>query len=42
MVESGKLQLDEVCTNQLPLKDFQDGFDLLASRDKSIKVTFIP
>lgn len=42
MVESGKLPLDEICTHQLPLKDFQEGFDLVASGNKSIKVSLIP
>jgi 2-desacetyl-2-hydroxyethyl bacteriochlorophyllide A dehydrogenase len=42
MVESGALPLDEICTHQLPLKDFQRGFDLVASGKESIKVSLIP
>jgi len=42
MVESGTLPLDEICTHQLPLEDFQKGFDLVASGTESIKVTLIP
>jgi len=42
MVESGILPLDEICTHQLPLADFQKGFDLVASGKESIKVSLIP
>ena len=30
MIESGMLPMDEICTHQLPLTDFQKGLDLVA------------
>lgn len=42
MVEEGRLPLDEICTHQLPLADFQHGLDLVASGKESIKVSLIP
>ncbi|GAA0806090.1 erythritol/L-threitol dehydrogenase [Spirilliplanes yamanashiensis] len=42
MIESGKLPMDQICTHQLPLEDFQQGLDLVAEGTKSIKVTLIP
>ncbi len=42
MIESGRLPLDEICTHQLPLEDFQKGLDLVASGTSSIKVSLIP
>jgi threonine dehydrogenase-like Zn-dependent dehydrogenase len=42
MVESGRLPLDEICTHQFPLADFQKGLDMVADGTKSIKVTLIP
>jgi hypothetical protein len=34
--------MDEICTHQLPLDRFQDGLDLVASGESSIKVSLIP
>ena len=42
MIESGKLPMDQICTHQLPLEDFQQGLDLVAEGTKSIKVSLIP
>ena len=42
MIESGRLPLDQICTHQLPIADFQQGLDLVADGTKSIKVTLIP
>lgn len=42
LIESGRLPLDEICTHQLPLADFQAGLDLVASGKESIKVSLIP
>ena len=36
------LPMDEICTHQLPLAEFQEGLDLVASGTESIKVTLIP
>ncbi|MBM3743886.1 MAG: zinc-binding dehydrogenase [Actinobacteria bacterium] len=42
MIESGRLPLDEICTHQFPLTDFQKGLDMVAEGTKSIKVSLIP
>ena len=42
MIESGVLPMDEICTHQLPLTDFQKGLDLVASGKESVKVSLIP
>jgi threonine dehydrogenase-like Zn-dependent dehydrogenase len=42
MIESGRLPLDEICTHQFPLADFQKGLDMVADGAKSIKVSLIP
>lgn len=42
MLESGILPMDEICSHQLPLDRFQEGLDLVAQGDKSIKVSLIP
>jgi erythritol/L-threitol dehydrogenase len=42
MLESGRLPMDEICTHQLPLEQFQDGLDLVAEGTSSIKVSLIP
>jgi erythritol/L-threitol dehydrogenase len=42
MLESRTLPMDEICTHQLPLERFQEGLDLVAGGDKSIKVSLIP
>ncbi|WP_427383523.1 alcohol dehydrogenase catalytic domain-containing protein [Janibacter sp. G56] len=42
MIESGLLPMDDICTHQLPLKDFQQGLDLVAAGDASVKVSLIP
>lgn len=42
MVESGTLPLDDICTHQLPIAEFQKGLDLVSSGKESIKVSLIP
>jgi threonine dehydrogenase-like Zn-dependent dehydrogenase len=42
LIESGKLPMDDICTHQLPLANFQEGLDLVASGKESIKVSLIP
>jgi threonine dehydrogenase-like Zn-dependent dehydrogenase len=42
MIESGILPLDEICTHQLPLSEFQKGLDLVGSGKESVKVSLIP
>lgn len=42
MIESGRLPMNEICTHQLPLADFQKGLDLVASGKESVKVSLIP
>src|SRR6266576_3476984 len=42
MIESGVLPMDKICTHQLPLTEFQDGLDLVASGKESVKVSLIP
>jgi erythritol/L-threitol dehydrogenase len=42
MIESGMLPMDKICTHQLPLEQFQEGLDLVAAGDKSVKVSLIP
>ncbi|MDO5711200.1 MAG: alcohol dehydrogenase catalytic domain-containing protein [Micrococcales bacterium] len=42
LIEEGRLPMDEICTHQLPLADFQKGLDLVASGKESIKVSLIP
>jgi erythritol/L-threitol dehydrogenase len=42
MIESGSLPLDQICSHQLPLKDFQRGLDLVGDGSTSIKVSLIP
>ena len=41
-IESGRLPMDQICTHQLPLPNFQEGLDLVAEGSKSIKVSLIP
>jgi erythritol/L-threitol dehydrogenase len=42
MIESGKLPMDRICTHQLPLEQFQEGLDMVAAGDRSVKVSLIP
>jgi threonine dehydrogenase-like Zn-dependent dehydrogenase len=42
MIESGILPMEKICTHQLPLADFQQGLDLVASGKESVKVSLIP
>lgn len=42
MIESGRLPMDEICTHQLPLEQFQEGLDMVAKGDQSVKVSLIP
>lgn len=43
IIESGKLPLDRICTNQFPLEQFQDALDMVAdSQGDSIKVSVLP
>ena len=36
------LPMEQICTHQLPLEQFQEGLDLVAAGDRSVKVTLIP
>ena len=42
MLEAQMLPMDEICTHQLPLHEFQKGLDLVADGTSSIKVSLIP
>jgi threonine dehydrogenase-like Zn-dependent dehydrogenase len=42
MLEKGLLPMNEIVTHQLPLASFQEGIDLVASGDRSVKVTLLP
>jgi threonine dehydrogenase-like Zn-dependent dehydrogenase len=42
MLESGMLPMDQIVTHQLPLEDFMEGLELVASGSKSVKVSLIP
>jgi erythritol/L-threitol dehydrogenase len=42
LIESGSLAMDKICTHQLPLTEFQNGLDLVASGAESVKVSLIP
>ena len=42
MLESKSLPMDRICSHQLPLAEFQQGLDLVASGSESIKVTLVP
>lgn len=42
MLESKTLPMDEICSHQLPLDQFQQGLDMVAEGTKSVKVTLIP
>ena len=42
MIESGTLPMDTICTHQLPLSYFQEGLDLVAAGDQSVKVSLLP
>ncbi len=42
MLESGTVPADRICTHQLPVSEFKEGFDLVADSTSSIKVTLIP
>lgn len=42
MIASGRLPLEEICSHQLPLEEFQRGLDLVADSANSVKVSLIP
>jgi erythritol/L-threitol dehydrogenase len=42
MIESGILPMDKIHSHQLPLERFQEGLDLVAAGDRSVKVSLIP
>ncbi|GAV96793.1 MAG: alcohol dehydrogenase catalytic domain-containing protein [Corynebacterium glutamicum] len=43
MIESGSLPMDEICTNQFPLDQFQEALDLVGdTAGTSVKVSIIP
>ena len=42
MLESGRLPMDRICSHQLALADFQEGLDLVAAGDRSVKVSLLP
>ena len=42
MIQKGLLPMDRIVTHRLPLERFQDGIDLVAAGDRSIKVMLQP
>ncbi|WP_019204475.1 erythritol/L-threitol dehyrogenase [Tsukamurella sp. 1534] len=42
MIESGVLPMNEICSHQYPLTDFQEGLDMVSRGDESIKVSLLP
>lgn len=42
MLEQSRLPMEQICTHQLPLGDFQHGLDLVADGTASIKVSLLP
>jgi len=42
MLEKGLLPMQQIVTHQLPLEQFQQGIDLVASGEQSIKVVLVP
>jgi threonine dehydrogenase-like Zn-dependent dehydrogenase len=42
MLEKGLLPMEQIISHQLPLSSYQEGIDLVASGDRSIKVTLKP
>ena len=42
LLEAGRLPMEQIVTHQLPLRDFQQGLDLVADGTSSIKVSLIP
>jgi threonine dehydrogenase-like Zn-dependent dehydrogenase len=42
MIASGRLPLEEICSHQLPLEEFQRGLDLVADSANSVKVSLLP
>jgi erythritol/L-threitol dehydrogenase len=42
MMSKGLLPMDQIVTHRLPLAQFQQGIDLVAAGDRSIKVTLTP
>ena len=42
MLEQGMLPMEEIVTHRLPLREFQQGIDLVASGRSSVKVTLEP
>jgi threonine dehydrogenase-like Zn-dependent dehydrogenase len=42
MIESGVLPMEQICSHQLPLPEFQKGLELVASGTESVKVSLIP
>lgn len=42
MIARGQLPMNQIVTHQLPLRSFQEGIELVAAGDRSIKVTLAP
>ncbi|TWS18469.1 erythritol/L-threitol dehyrogenase [Tsukamurella asaccharolytica] len=42
MIESGVLPMDEICSHQYSLAQFQEGLDMVSRGDESIKVSLLP
>ena len=42
MIQNNMLPMDTIISHQLPLQDFQQGIDLVAAGNKSVKVTLKP
>ncbi|MGI4896539.1 MAG: zinc-binding dehydrogenase [Janthinobacterium lividum] len=41
ILESGVLPMDDICTHQLPLAQFQEGLDLVGAGTRSVKVSLV-
>ena len=42
MLAKGLLPMDQILTHRLPLENFQEGIDLVAAGDRSIKMSLAP
>jgi threonine dehydrogenase-like Zn-dependent dehydrogenase len=42
MIEAGRLPMERICTHQLPLRDFEEGLELVREGTRSIKVSLLP
>jgi len=42
MLAKGLLPMEQIITHRLPLASFEEGFELVAARERSIKVALVP